>query len=108
MSSTNMYMTQTEWDRLNKSLCSIFDIEYHPSISSHYTISEETANGGFNIGRNINAKNWLITKPNGETVATDNLAAFCRDYNLVENKMRRVSKKLSGRKTYHGYSVDIL
>lgn len=103
MSSTTICMTQTQWDRLNQSMSSILGIKYSHSISEPYTVERQISSGGFGIGRNINAKDWIFTSPIGTISITDNLASFCRDNGLVINKMRMVAKGF--KRTHRGWAV---
>jgi hypothetical protein len=49
-----MYMPQEEWDTMSQSLCSIFDIEYQPSISEPIQCD--------NQGSNYNRKGYKHTE----------------------------------------------
>lgn len=46
----------------------------------------------------LNQKPWIIIAPDGQILKTTNLAKFCRENNLVVNKMRAVAK---GKKKIH-------
>jgi hypothetical protein len=43
-------------------------------------------------GRTIAEKKWIVTTPEGETLEVSNLKKFCRENNLLPNKMCEVSK----------------
>ena len=43
-------------------------------------------------GRTIAEQKWIVTTPNGETLEVSNLKKFCRENNLLPNKMCEVGK----------------
>lgn len=54
-------------------------------------------------GRTIAEQKWIITTPSGEELPVTNLKKFCRENNLLPNKMCEVGK---GRSKHHrGYRV---
>ena len=53
-------------------------------------------------GRTIAEQKWIVTTPEGETLEVLNLKKFCRENNLLPNKMCEVGK---GKwKQHRGYS----
>jgi len=102
MDSNTITISQDEWDSISKSLSDIFGVDYTPSLCPE-PIHYQTANGGFNIGDNINQKTWILSHVNGISLTVNNLSKFCRDYGLNENKMRAVSK--GHKRQYKGWTV---
>jgi len=122
MTSTNMYIPQSEWDAMSQALSTIFDVDYVPSNTEPYIVTPLYSNnsGHFNLGikrtaeqkkaqstrqigmryshlRNekigfANSKNWLITDPIGITYRVFNLRQFCREKNLNQSSMTMVAK----------------
>jgi hypothetical protein len=45
-----------------------------------------------NEGRTIAEQKWIVTTPEGETLGVSNLKKFCRENNLLPNKMCEVGK----------------
>ena len=59
-----------------------------------------------NEGRTIAEQKWIVTTPNGETLEVSNLKKFCRENNLLPNKMSEVGK---GKwKQHRGYTCKKL
>ena len=59
-----------------------------------------------NEGRTIAEQKWIVTTPNGETLEISNLKKFCRENNLLPNKMCEVGK---GKwKQHRGYTCKRL
>lgn len=59
-----------------------------------------------NEGRTIAEQKWIVTTPNGETLEVSNLKKFCRENNLLPNKMCEVGK---GKwKQHRGYTCKRL
>jgi hypothetical protein len=57
-----------------------------------------------NEGKTIAEQIWIITTPNGEKIQIENLKKFCRENNLLPNKMCEVGK---GKwKQHRGYSCE--
>jgi len=57
-------------------------------------------------GRTIAEQKWIVTAPNGETLEVSNLKKFCRENNLLPNKMCEVGK---GKwKQHRGYTCKRL
>lgn len=55
-------------------------------------------------GRTIAEQKWIVTTPNGETLEVSNLKKFCRENNLLPNKMCEVGK---GKwKQHRGYTCE--
>lgn len=55
-------------------------------------------------GRTIAEQKWIVTTPEGETLEISNLKKFCRENNLLPNKMCEVGK---GKWKHHrGYSCE--
>ncbi len=55
-------------------------------------------------GRTIAEQKWIVTTPSGETLEISNLKKFCRENNLLPNKMCEVGK---GKASHHrGYKVS--
>ena len=57
-------------------------------------------------GRTIAEQRWIVTTPQGETLNVTNLKKFCRDNNLLPNKMCEVAKGMW--KQHRGYSCKKL
>lgn len=53
-------------------------------------------------GRTIAEQRWIVTTPEGETLQISNLKKFCRENNLLPNKMCEVAKGMW--KQHRGYS----
>ena len=59
-----------------------------------------------NEGRTIAEQKWIVTTPGGETLEVSNLKKFCRENNLLPNKMCEVGK---GKwKQHRGYTCKRL
>lgn len=57
-------------------------------------------------GRTIAEQTWLVTTPQGEVLKISNLKKFCREHNLLPNKMCEVGK---GKwKQHRGYTCKKL
>jgi len=57
-------------------------------------------------GRTIAEQKWIVTTPEGETLEVSNLKKFCRENNLLPNKMCEVGK---GKwKQHRGYTCKRL
>ena len=54
-------------------------------------------------GRTIAEKTWSVTTPEGEQLVVTNLAKFCRENNLLKNKMCLVAKGVH--QQHRGYRV---
>ena len=54
-------------------------------------------------GRTIAEQSWIITTPTGEEIQITNLAKYCRENDLLKNKMCEVAKGMW--KQHRGYSV---
>lgn len=59
-----------------------------------------------NEGRTIAEQKWIVTTPNGETLEVSNLKKFCRENNLLPNKMCLVGKGIH--KQHRGYTCKKL
>jgi hypothetical protein len=57
-------------------------------------------------GRTIAEQKWIVTTPNGETLEVSNLKKFCRENNLLPNKMCLVGKGIH--KQHRGYTCKRL
>jgi hypothetical protein len=57
-------------------------------------------------GRTIAEKKWIVTTPEGETLEVSNLQKFCRENNLLPNKMCLVGKGIH--KQHRGYTCKRL
>jgi hypothetical protein len=53
-------------------------------------------------GRTIAEQKWIVTTPQGETLEVSNLKKFCRENNLLPNKMCEVGKGVW--KQHRGYT----
>jgi len=104
MTSKTMYMTQRQWNILNKRLSIKFNIDYTPTEYTPPDIVDLTCNRDPNQIAKLNMKSWTITHiPTNNTFTIENLSQFCRDNGLVENKMRAVAKKQKN--SHRGYKV---
>ena len=54
-------------------------------------------------GRTIAEQLWIVTTPKGEVIEVRNLAKFCRENNLLKNKMSEVAKGVW--QQHRGYKV---
>ena len=59
-----------------------------------------------NEGRTIAEQKWIVTTPDGETLEVSNLKKFCRENNLLPNKMCLVGKGIH--KQHRGYTCKRL
>ena len=88
-------------DHVNKSLSSLFDLEYE--------YMEDEPDDDIVIDSNrvptiVSCKEWIITNINtGDTFKIYNLSQFCRDNNLRDEKMRGVAR--GTKRTYKGWIV---
>lgn len=107
MDSHQYILSQNEWDNLNQNLCQLLDLEYTPiQYEPEYFIHTPQSANGFSETNNISLKPWMLTDPNGNIFICNNLAKFCRDNNLVINKMRAVSK--GRKKTHRGWRCQCI
>ena len=100
----NIYQTQSEWDNLNQSLCNLFGVDYTPSIVEPILVENHTQSATGLLCEQLNMKNWIVTHiPTNIENHIRNLAEFCRNNGLNENKMRAVAK--GQRNSHRGWKV---